>query len=46
MFAFGFVSGGLGAIIILHLYSQKLSMDEAKQKIISDILNANNQAAN
>jgi len=44
MFAFGFVSGGLGAIILLHLYGQKLSMDE--RKLVSDILKRNNQVVN
>ncbi len=46
MFAFGFVSGGLGAIILLHLYGQKLSMDERKQEMVSDILKRNNQVVN
>jgi positive regulator of sigma E activity len=46
MFAFGFVSGGLGAVILLHLYGRKLDMDQRKQRIISDILKRNNQVVN
>lgn len=46
MFAFGFVSGGLGAVILLHLYGQRLDMDQRKQKIVSDILKRNNQVVN